>query len=382
MMKPLVLRLVMQLAMRLLLLGLLGVSGFAAAHQSGNSYLQIDGGEPGVLQVQLDFAIKDINGILQIPAAQQKEITRAELKQLQAPIAATVAASLTLEVDSQPLPLTFQAQSVTVHNDGLYVRQNYTATGLTPDANYLLVRYDFFNADEKLARALFKLAVNGSETSSVFDARHAVQRFALREVALMDTLFVFAREGALHIWSGPDHLLFLLCLLLPGLVLAVPGYAGSSLRLSLLSGYALKVITAFTVAHSITLLAAAMDWIALPDRLIEAAIAASIVVAALLNLMPRFRHHNWKLAFGFGLIHGMGFANGLRELGLSQTHFIETLLAFNLGVEFGQLAVVLGAGVLVLPLLRQAQRVAALLRWGSLAIAGIASVWLIERLIA
>jgi hypothetical protein len=366
----------------MLVLTLFGLAPAVQAHQSGNSYLQISGEMQAGLKVQLDFAIKDINGLLQLPPAQQKEISRAALQAMQPAITATVAKSLTLEADGAALSLTFEAQSVTVHNDGLYVRQNYTTAGSTAQADYLLVHYDFFNEDEKLARALFKLAVNGSEVSSVFDARHAVQRFALRNVPLSDTLFVFAREGALHIWSGPDHLLFLLCLLLPGLMLAGAQATGLPARLSPPLFYALKVVTAFTLAHSLTLLAATMDWVALPDRWIEAAIAGSIIVAALLNLTRTSKNHHWKFAFGFGLIHGLGFANGLRELGLSQTHFIETLLAFNLGVEFGQLVVVLAAGVLVLPFLKRAGFAAGMLRWGSLLTIVVAGGWLAERLIS
>ena len=144
--------------------------------------------------------------------------------------------------------------------------------------------------------------------------------------------------------------------------------------------YALKVVTAFTVAHSITLAAAALDWITLPDKLIESAIAASIIVSALLNLRGGEGRQAWKLALGFGLIHGMGFANGLRELGLSSSHFIETLVAFNLGVEFGQMAVVLLFGLLLWPVLANERVVRLIQRWGSLAILLMACVWLIERL--
>ena len=352
----------------------------AQAHQSGNSYVQIESNQ-ATLTMQLDFAIKDLNGLLQIPPAEQKEIKRDQLLLLQPALTAIVEKSLALEADGKPLSLAFKNQTVAIHNDGLYVRQNYVATALPAEANYLLVRYDFFNEQEKMARALFKLAVNGNETSSVFDARHAVQRFALRDVALIDTLFVFAREGALHIWSGPDHLLFLLCLLLPGLLLVSPAPIGRVVGLKPVATYVLKVVTAFTIAHSITLVAAAMDWIALPDRLIEAAIALSILIAALLNLTRDIKNHNWKLAFGFGLIHGMGFANGLRELGLSQSHFIETLLAFNFGVEIGQLVVVAIALLLVLPFMRHEGYAQRLLRWGSLLILGVAGFWLVERLL-
>lgn len=354
----------------------------AAAHQSGNSYLRISSTEAGV-SVQIDFAVRDLNSLLQIPPAQQKEIRRHELEELKDRLAALVGESLTLEADGNPLALIFQSQEVTVHNDGLYVRQTHTGAALPANAAYLLVRYGFFNEEEKVARAFLKLTSGPLESTTVLDPRHAVQRLPLREIALAEALWTYAREGALHIWSGPDHLLFLVCLLLPGLSLA----RSSSLSASALRGmpavsvYALKVVTAFTLAHSITLAAAALDWITLPDKLIESAIAASIIVSALLNLRRGEGRQAWKLALGFGLIHGMGFANGLRELGLSSSHFIETLVAFNLGVEFGQMAVVLLFGLLLWPVLNHAQWVRRIQLWGSLAILLMACVWLIERLL-
>lgn len=372
----------------------------AAAHQSGNSYLRISSTETGV-SVQIDFAVRDLNSLLQIPPAQQKEIRRHELEELRDRLAALVGESLSLEVDGDPLSLTFQSQEVTVYNDGLYVRQTHTTAALPSSAAYLLVRYGFFNEEEKVARAFLKLNSGPLESTSVLDPRHAVQRLPLREIALAEALWTYAREGALHIWSGPDHLLFLLCLLLPGLGLAAARGAASSSEstasnapaasatsassadsgLRAVGIYALKVVTAFTLSHSITLAAAALDWITLPDKLIESAIAASIIASALLNLRGGEGRQSWKLALGFGLIHGMGFANGLRELGLSSSHFIETLVAFNLGVEFGQLVVVLVAGLLLWPVLSNESVVKLIQRWGSIGILLMACVWLAERVL-
>lgn len=357
----------------------------AAAHQSGNSYLRISSTEAGV-SVQIDFAVRDLNNLLQIPPEQQTEIRRHELDALQEKLTALVGESLLLEVDGDPLSLTFNSQVVTVHNDGLYVRQTYTGTPMPVNAAYLLVNYGFFTETENVARAFLKLNNGPLESTAVLDPRHAVQRLPLREIALAEALWTYAREGALHIWSGPDHLLFLLCLLLPGLSLGVPRMPASADTVTrsgrrAVGVYALKVVTAFTLAHSITLAAAALDWITLPDKLIESAIAASIIVSALLNLRGGEGRHAWKFALGFGLIHGMGFANGLRELGLSSTHFMETLIAFNLGVEFGQLAVVALVGLLLWPVLRKQRAVRMIQRWGSLGILLLAVFWLIERLV-
>ncbi|MEY3720652.1 MAG: hypothetical protein RL618_1171, partial [Pseudomonadota bacterium] len=121
--------------------------------------------------------------------------------------------------------------------------------------------------------------------------------------------------------------------------------------------------------------------VSLPDKLIESAIAASIIISALMNLWRGKDAYQWKLAFGFGLIHGLGFANGLRELGLSSSHFIETLLAFNLGVEFGQMVVVLAVGVVLAPVLNRERVLGLIQRWGSAGILLIACGWLVERVV-
>ena len=142
----------------------------------------------------------------------------------------------------------------------------------------------------------------------------------------------------------------------------------------------MKVITAFTLAHSITLACSVFGWVSLPDKLIESLIALSIMVSALLNLQKRFHISHWKLAFLFGLIHGMGFANGLKELGLSSNYFLETLFAFNLGVELGQLSAVVLVALPVLLLVREAASKQRLLKYGSIGVLLTSMVWLAQRL--
>jgi hypothetical protein len=141
----------------------------------------------------------------------------------------------------------------------------------------------------------------------------------------------------------------------------------------------LKVVTAFTVAHSITLSLAVLGYVHLPSRLVESAIAASVVVAALNNLVPLFGEGGWMVAFGFGLLHGFGFANALRDLGLQHGQLAVTLFGFNLGVEIGQLAIVSAFLPLALSLRRLLFYQRFILRFGSAAIIVVASTWLAER---
>jgi hypothetical protein len=141
----------------------------------------------------------------------------------------------------------------------------------------------------------------------------------------------------------------------------------------------IKIVTAFTIAHSITLSLATLGVISLPSRWVESAIAASVILAALNNLYPLIDKKLWLVAFGFGLIHGLGFANVLKDLGLPQNMLLLTLLAFNLGVELGQLTLVTGFLPVAFWLRHTQWYRKVVFTLGSVLIAMLAFVWLLER---
>lgn len=184
--------------------------------------------------------------------------------------------------------------------------------------------------------------------------------------SLAARLRLFFRLGVEHIFLGFDHVLFLVALVLV-----------SDLR-SLV-----RVVTAFTVAHSITLALATLGWLNPPPRLVESAIAATIVFTGLENLRlitrpPEAAAGRWRLTFLFGLVHGFGFAGVLRDLGLPREGFIRSLLAFNLGVEAGQLAIVAALAVPA-AVLQRGPRGAVVRTVLSLAIAACGLGWLADR---
>ncbi len=185
----------------------------------------------------------------------------------------------------------------------------------------------------------------------------------------------FLHEGALHLVTGYDHLLFLLSLVLTAGGLA----ARNGMRVALKD--VAWLVTAFTLGHSVTLIAAALEVVVLPAKPVECVIAASIVLVALLNVWrPRGREAMPWLAFGFGLVHGFGFSGVLAELGLPVQARMLSLVAFNVGIELAQLAFVAA----LMPPLAWAARFKGYERWivrgGSIAIAAMATFWLIERL--
>jgi hypothetical protein len=183
-----------------------------------------------------------------------------------------------------------------------------------------------------------------------------------------------------HILIGYDHVAFLLCLLLPVVLRRDGGQWRPAVTLRSTALQATAIVTAFTVAHSITLSLAALGWVVPASRWVEVAIAASVVLAALNNVRPVITQRLWLAGFGFGLVHGFGFAGALSELGLPAGARVLSLLGFNLGVEAGQLALVL----VFLPLLFVVRTKAWYFRGGmqglSLAIAALATWWLLARL--
>ena len=189
----------------------------------------------------------------------------------------------------------------------------------------------------------------------------------------------FVADGAHHIWIGYDHILFLLTLLLGTVLIRREGswVAVDTIGAALAS--AVKVVTAFTVSHSLTLALAAFGIFRIPSALTESLIAATITLAAINNIFPVVTKKLWLVALGFGLIYGVGFANVLAHLELPRQNLLTALLAFNLGVEFGQLAIV----VVVLPLLMLAGRRAVygrtMMPIASLVIAAIGVAWFMQR---
>ncbi len=181
------------------------------------------------------------------------------------------------------------------------------------------------------------------------------------EPPLWKRLAQFFRLGVRHIFLGYDHLCFLLALVL-----------ASRFR------ELVKIVTSFTVAHSVTLILAALEVVRLPVRLVESGIAATIVYVAVQNLRGAPTERRWLLTFFFGLIHGFGFANVLGEMNLPTTGLVRCLLSFNLGVEAGQLAFV-AAAIPCVAWLRKSKHQRSLVTVLCIALAGFGTAWFVDR---
>ena len=359
-----------------LLVLLLGFMPVAFAHKPSDSYLSLTPREGG-WEARWDIALRDLEYAIGLDGDGDGAITWGELRARESAVVDYALEHLTLSADevnciAQPGPL-----RVVNHSDGAYAVLDFVLD--CPAAGAQALDYRLFFALDPSHRGLLRAnAPNGTETVVLSPDRpqhwlNATPASGWRQFTS------YWREGVWHIWIGFDHLLFLLALLLPAVLWRENGRwrPAAALRTVLLETAA--IVTAFTVAHSLTLTLAVLGVVDLPSRLVETVVAATIVLAALNNLFPLVKTRRWSLAFGLGLIHGFGFAGALRDLGLPGDALALALTGFNLGVETGQLAVV----AVVLPLafaLRQTwlyRRLA--LPVGSAAVALLALAWCLER---
>jgi hypothetical protein len=353
-------------------------SGYASAHKPSDSYLTLKVSDTGI-DGQWDIALRDLEYAIGLDANGDGDITWGELKQKHGDIADFALARLSLSADGALCQPRVTDHLVDQHSDGAYAVLNFFAScGNTPIRN-LEARYNLFFDLDAQHKGLLRLENNALSRSSIFSADSRTQRFVLTESSTLEQFATFIKEGVWHIWIGFDHILFILSLLLPSVLVfrASSWQPAEKARPVFLD--VLKVVTAFTFAHSITLSLAALEIITLPSRLVEATIAASVVLAAINNLRPVVLGRRWLVALIFGLIHGFGFASVLADLGLPQEQLLLALVGFNLGVELGQLAIV--CAFLPLAFLGRQSTIyrKVIMLGGSGIIATLALIWFIER---
>ncbi|OBX27251.1 HupE/UreJ protein [Gelidibacter algens] len=229
-----------------------------------------------------------------------------------------------------------------------------------------------------------------------FTTSHRTKNLDLTDTSVWKGFLAMIKQGMLHIWVGMDHVLFLLALILPSVVRRRSSLLGGGVGAVEDSGYRiwgwqpvqkfrpaflyiLKIVTFFTIAHTITLSLASLKIIVLPSWLVESIIAFSIGLAAFHNIRPIFKGRDWIIAFVFGLFHGFGFATVLGELGFKGENLSLSLFGFNIGVEIGQVVII----ALIFPflfLMRKLRFYPKFMVGMSVILIVISMYWMIERL--
>ena len=353
---------------------------WAWAHKPSDSYLslELEGIE---LRGRWDIALRDLEYALALDANGDGAITWGEVRQRHPDIAAYALSRLELAAGGRPCALVATAHQIDNHSDGAYAVLRFRADCGSGETRSVKVGYRLFFDLDPTHRGLLSVTRGANTRAAVLSPEQATQEFPLADEGWLEPLLAYAREGVWHIWIGIDHVLFLVSLLLPAVfVTATAGWQAAT-RFRPVFWDVFKVVTAFTLAHSITLSLAALAVIELPSRLVESAIAASVVFAALNNLWPVVRRGRWLVAFGFGLVHGFGFASVLADLGLPRHALLPALVGFNLGVEAGQLLIVAAFLPLAYGLRHTWLYRRLLFTGGSATIACVAALWMLERLL-
>lgn len=237
-----------------------------------------------------------------------------------APISAYVAAHIDV-TGSDGKPCAPGAAEVVADGDGVIVRTRFACRDVAGD---LVYHSTVLTGTDRTARQIVLIGTGESAPQALLDAAHTTVTLTTAAPPLSATMRRYLVAGIEHIFLGYDHIAFLIAIVLWAQRLWP----------------VIKIITAFTVAHSVTLSLAALQVVVVPSRIVEPAIAASIVFVALENFFSRNVGGRWRVTFAFGLIHGFGFAGALQEFGLPANAVIPALAAFNIGVEIGQVAIV------------------------------------------
>ena len=349
----------------------------AYAHKPSDSYLALSVQGDSVAG-QWDIALRDLDFAIGLDSGADGEITWGEVKAKHKEIAAYAMARLAIGGDGAACPVAVREHLIDNHSDGAYAVLRFTAVCPHPPDDLRVTYRLFFDIDPQ-HKGLLRLEVGSAARTAIFSPQTAQQTFKLSRPSLWKQFLDYLVTGVMHIWTGYDHILFLLSLLLPAVVVRgkkqwMPSEGFRSAFIDVL-----KIVTAFTVAHSLTLSLATLHVVSLPARISESAIAMSVVLAALNNLFPIVRGRRWVVAFCFGLIHGFGFASVLTDLGLPSAVLALALVGFNLGVEAGQIAIV-GMFLPLAYLLRRTWLYRSLvLVGGSSAIVAVAALWFVER---
>jgi hypothetical protein len=371
---------------------LLLLAGVAAAHKASDSYLQLVA-SPGRLEVRWDIALRDLDVALDLDSDADGKLTWGEVHTAWPRIEAYATQRLAIA----GCPLTATGRGLERRNDGAYAVL-YLVSSCTLPATPR-ISYGLIAEVDPTHRGIAKVQRSGQPVAlSVLEPTATMPAVAIAAdgagrggdgaSAAMSAgshagggvaRWEFFTEGIHHIVTGYDHVLFLLCLLLPSVVRRTPEGRRPVARLADAIWPVAGIVTAFTVAHSITLGLAALKLVSLTPAFIEPAIAVTIVLAALDNILPFFPVRRVVVTFFFGLIHGFGFASVLAELNLPRGDFAWALLQFNLGIEAGQLVIVAVVTTALFALRRWPRYARVVVGGGSAVAIAIGTLWFIER---
>ncbi len=360
----------MRVLVLMLLLGL-GLAEAAFAHETTRSYVAIsrDGSD---MTVDVQIAFRDIEVAVWLDENLDSQITWGETSRRIEAVSDYMTAALTFEANG-PCKL-IRVEHGTSQNAGIdYLDLSFDGICPDPDPNSvpgagLRVTSRLFAEFDPDHRVFLTANIGGSSTTSLLGGGDTSILLSGTNIGPAEIFSTYFKEGVRHLLEGADHLVFLLLLILPA------AFAQTSLPQA--AAGVLIAVTGFTLAHALTLTAAATAILRPPSLFIEVLIAVSIVITAIDNLRPFIPAPRAAVAAFFGLIHGFGFATALGALPLSGSSFATALIGFNLGIEAAQFGLV----VLILPAFYVLRKHRLFLQVGSLGGIVVGLFWVWDRL--
>ncbi len=291
---------------------------------------------------------------------------------------------------NQALQMQFTDLEILRLTKSVYIMYHFKLNPITEVPDNLSIDYNVLFDKNDIHRGLTIIAHNWkagiinneSMSSLIFSPNNTSQVLSLTDSSMWQGFVALVKLGMWHIYIGIDHIFFLLALILPAVILKRNRADRLDIKpvetFSSALWYILKIVTLFTIAHSITLSLAALGYIQLESRIVESIIALSIGLAAFHNIYPLFSKSEGIITFLFGLFHGMGFASVLGEKGIEGEYLAISLFGFNIGVEIGQVLIVC-AIFPILFFLRKKPIYKPILIYGSIFLIVASLYWFVER---
>ncbi len=347
---------------RILVLGFLTtLCSISFAHKASDAYLQ----QRSSGAWQYSIALRDLDRVIDtLDANSDRQLTWGEVQAALPAILQWTSLAVALRCKDQPLPTQWAFEALEQRSDGVFIRLSMPCACAFHESELRYSAMQTLDADHRaiLTSASSTLVLEPSDT----------WRAASGQRSITATLMSFITLGISHIGSGADHIAFVVCLVL-----------GIALRTQWRE--LLITITAFTAGHSITLIAATLGWVGSPVW-VEPAIAASITIAAAMNLIPQrmqWLQALWlkaAIAALFGLVHGLGFSGAMSDAQVPQNSLLWALAGFNIGVEIGQLLIIAAWSVIYFALHRWHGHKRWLVPSVSYLLIALSMFWLFERL--
>ena len=357
-----------------------------SAHVVGQSYIFLTIEDESIAG-RFEVAVSDFNKVLGSSLPTDGTASLEQLGPLMDAIETYLLGHVAIATSDGPAAIRIRDQHLFDIDVGQFVVVDFDLGTLEEPPAYLDIRYSVLFAVEPGHQALLVVEHNwktgtfndGLNIALIFGAADIEQRLDLTSSSVWRGFRSLVELGVHHIWIGIDHILFLMALLLPAVLRRDNGAwkARDGFRSAIIQ--VVKIVTLFTIAHSVTLSLAALNVVQLSSRLVESIIAISIAFAAMDIVVPVFRGRVWLVVFGFGLFHGFGFASVLGTMGIPGKYMALSLLGFNLGVEIGQIAII----AIAFPILFWMRRI----KWyaypfvqvGAAAFIFVSLYWFIER---